>query len=236
MAPPLHLIYNPEMIFFHPDPRRASSTPIRINLSPPRQDPLLPVALSNNFYAHRIQIFINYYSLRSKSKWILNTKKKKNFTSYLNNWNISSFVMNPSLFKSYTLKQNSIFSRRLPRRYRSRPMIHGSNLIIPSFSRSQQQNMRSTKVSSVITLNVLCNNSRKMVLSIPWQTFISFANSGVENRVSVRLRNISFISSYRNYRLIRKHEENRIGIDNLKEMIDLRRQELIPTILMSLPL
>lgn len=121
----------------------------------------------------------------------------------MNNWNISSFVMNPSLFKSYTLKQNSIFSRRLPRRYRSRPMIHGSNLIIPSFSRSQQQNMRSTKVSSVITLNVLCNNSRKMVLSIPWQTFISFANSGVENRVSVRLRNISFISSYRNYRLIR---------------------------------
>lgn len=170
MAPPLHPIYNPEMIFSHPDPRRVSSTPARTNLSPPRQDPLLPVALLNNFYARRIQI-VNYYSLLASfknSEWISNTKKN-HFTSYLNNWNISSFVMNPSLFKSYTLKQNSIFSRRLPRRYRSRPTIHGSSLIIPSFSRSQQQNIRSTNVSSVITLNVLCSNSRKMALSIPWE-------------------------------------------------------------------
>lgn len=75
--------------------------------------------------------------------------------------------MNLSEFKSYTAKQNSIFSCVVPRRNVDNPENQASDVNKPAFNLSHTQNMRSINMSSVIMSKVLCNSSLNTILSIP---------------------------------------------------------------------
>lgn len=77
----------------------------------------------------------------------------------LSNVNISSLVMNPSEFRSYTLKQNPIFSLKVPFKNTLNPINHGSSRIFDELvvvpDPSQTVHTRSARVSSTTRSKVV---------------------------------------------------------------------------------
>lgn len=88
-------------------------------------------------------------------------------TVNLSRLNISSFVTNPSPFRSYMANVYLIRSSCEPFSNTDSPVIHSSSCMTPLFRWSKKQNIRSVNISSVVMPNSFCNNSLNINRSKP---------------------------------------------------------------------